>query len=194
MDCSRKAPLSMEFSRQEYWNGLPFPSPGDLPNPGTEPRSPALQADSLLSEPPRKPTYKDRELLIIRLPWFVLAWLPPTDLRTTVLYSSVATLWKSSFHSGFYSLPQASTSRVASMVLQSSTATLASAPTFPSSPLSLQPHSPYTELFSALSTSLSNYLPIPDDGSLTPKHHPSILLYNFLKSTMFKCSCCHVPI
>ena len=38
---------SMEFSRQEYWSGYPFPSPGDLPNPGTEPRSPALQADSL---------------------------------------------------------------------------------------------------------------------------------------------------
>ena len=47
-----KAPLSMEFSRQEYWSGLPFPSPGDLPDPGIEPRSPALQADALLSEPP----------------------------------------------------------------------------------------------------------------------------------------------
>ena len=46
--------LSMEFSRQEYWSGLPFPSPGDFPDPGIEPRSPALQADSLLSEPPRK--------------------------------------------------------------------------------------------------------------------------------------------
>ena len=41
----------MEFPRQEYWNGLPFPSPGDLPNPGMEPESPALQADSLPSEP-----------------------------------------------------------------------------------------------------------------------------------------------
>jgi len=39
----------------EYWSGLPFTSPGDLPNPGMEPRSPALQADSLLSEPSRKP-------------------------------------------------------------------------------------------------------------------------------------------
>jgi len=45
----------MEFSRQEYWSGLPFPSPGDLPNPGIKPGSPALQADSLLSEPPEKP-------------------------------------------------------------------------------------------------------------------------------------------
>ena len=42
-----QAPLSMGFSRQDYWSGLPFPSPGHLPNPGTEPTSPALQADSL---------------------------------------------------------------------------------------------------------------------------------------------------
>ena len=50
-----QAPLSMRFSRQEYWSGLPCPPPGDLPNPGIEPRSPTLQADSLLSEPPGKP-------------------------------------------------------------------------------------------------------------------------------------------
>ena len=43
---------SMEFSRQEYWSGLPFPSPGDLPNPGIEPGSPTLQADSLPPKPP----------------------------------------------------------------------------------------------------------------------------------------------
>jgi len=42
----------MGFSRQEYWSGLPFPFPGDLPDPGIEPRSPALQADALTSEPP----------------------------------------------------------------------------------------------------------------------------------------------
>ena len=53
---ARQAPLSKGFSRQEYWSGLPFPSPGVLPNPGTEPGSPALQADSLLSEPPGKPS------------------------------------------------------------------------------------------------------------------------------------------
>ena len=47
--------LSMKFSRQEYWSGLPFPSPGNLPNPGIRPKSPALQADSLPSEPPGKP-------------------------------------------------------------------------------------------------------------------------------------------
>ena len=49
---AHKAPLSMGFSRQEYWSGLPFPSPGDLPDPGIEHRSPALQADALTSEPP----------------------------------------------------------------------------------------------------------------------------------------------
>ena len=51
---AHQTPPSMEFSRQEYWSGLPFPSPGDLPNPGTEPRSSALQADALTSEPPGK--------------------------------------------------------------------------------------------------------------------------------------------
>ena len=48
----QQAPVSTEFSRQEYWRGLPVPSPGDLPDPGTEPASPALQAGSLPSEPP----------------------------------------------------------------------------------------------------------------------------------------------
>ena len=51
---ARQSPLFMEFSRQEHWSGLPFPSPGDLPDPGIEPGSPALQLDSLPSEPPRK--------------------------------------------------------------------------------------------------------------------------------------------
>ena len=50
-----QAPQSMEFSRQEYWSGLPFPFPGDLPNPGIELTSPALQADALLSELPGSP-------------------------------------------------------------------------------------------------------------------------------------------
>ena len=50
-----QAPLSLEFSRQEYWSGLPFPSPGGLPNPGIEAGSPTLQADALPSEPPGKP-------------------------------------------------------------------------------------------------------------------------------------------
>ena len=50
-----QAPLSMDFSRQEYWSGLPFPSPGYFLDPGIKPRSPALQADALPSEPPGKP-------------------------------------------------------------------------------------------------------------------------------------------
>ena len=56
MDCvAHQAPLPMEFSKQEYWSGLPFPFSGSLPYPGIEPESPALQADSLPSKPPRKP-------------------------------------------------------------------------------------------------------------------------------------------
>ena len=52
-----QAPLSIGFSRQECWSGLPFPSPGDLPDPGIEPGSPTLLADALPSEPPGKPHY-----------------------------------------------------------------------------------------------------------------------------------------
>ena len=52
---AHQAPPSMEFSRQECWSGLPFPSPGNLPDPAIEPRSPVLQADALPSEPPWKP-------------------------------------------------------------------------------------------------------------------------------------------
>ena len=52
-----QASPSMGFSRQEFWSGLPFPSPGDLPNPGIEPGSPALEADALTSESPGKPYY-----------------------------------------------------------------------------------------------------------------------------------------
>ena len=50
-----QAPPSMGFSRQQYWSGLPFPSPGHLPDPGIEPGSPEFQADALTSEPPGKP-------------------------------------------------------------------------------------------------------------------------------------------
>ena len=52
-----QAPLSMGFSRQEYWSGLPFPSPGDLPHPGIEPRSPALQADAFTIWATREAVY-----------------------------------------------------------------------------------------------------------------------------------------
>ena len=52
---AHQAPLSTGFPRQEYWSGLPFPPPGDLPNSGIKPRSSVFQADSLTSEPPGKP-------------------------------------------------------------------------------------------------------------------------------------------
>ena len=55
MDCSPPGSSVRVFSRQEYWRGLPFPMPGDLPNPGIIPKSSALQANSLLFEPPVKP-------------------------------------------------------------------------------------------------------------------------------------------
>ena len=54
---AHQAPPSMGFSRQEYWSGLPFPSPGDLPDPGIEPRSPTLQTDALTSAPPGRVTF-----------------------------------------------------------------------------------------------------------------------------------------
>ena len=63
-----QVPLPMGFFRQEHWSGLPFPSPGVLPDPEIEPRSPALQVDSLPIEPPGKPivhwTYKESEIYL----------------------------------------------------------------------------------------------------------------------------------
>ena len=62
---AHQAPLSMEFSRQEYLSGLPFPSPGDLPDPEVKPRSPALQADSLQTELSGKSNYYVLLLLLL---------------------------------------------------------------------------------------------------------------------------------
>ena len=62
---SLQAPLSMEYSRQEYWSGLLFPAPGDLLNPGTEHRSPAMQADSLSSGPKGKPSTQEVQIVLI---------------------------------------------------------------------------------------------------------------------------------
>ena len=56
-----QAPMTMKLSQQEYWSGLPFPSPGDLPNPGNEPGFPALQVDSLSSEPPGEALKENQE-------------------------------------------------------------------------------------------------------------------------------------
>ena len=74
-----QAPLSMGFSRQKYWSGLPFPSPGHLPNAGIEPRSPAFQADALTSEPSGKP-WSNAQILQARLQQYVSRELP--DVQT----------------------------------------------------------------------------------------------------------------
>ena len=66
------APLSMKFPRQEYWSGLPFPSPGDLPNPGTEPKSHALAVRLFSTEPPGKP--KSSDLQTLTSPSYTMAW------------------------------------------------------------------------------------------------------------------------
>ena len=67
----------MGFPRQEYWSGLPFPSPGDLPHPGIEPGSPALQADALPSEPPGKLRVKSlSRVRLFATPWTVARQAP----------------------------------------------------------------------------------------------------------------------
>ena len=68
-----QAPLCKGFSSQEYWSELPFPFPGDLPDPGIKPRSPALQTDSLPSEPPESPT-NDPGVPIKSIPWIQQVW------------------------------------------------------------------------------------------------------------------------
>ena len=72
MDCKAyQAPPSMGFSRQEYWSGLPFPSPGDLPDPGIEPGPPAFQADALTSESPGKKNGLNKDIVNL----LTVAWL-----------------------------------------------------------------------------------------------------------------------
>ena len=73
----------MGFSRQEYWSGLPFPSPGELPDPGIEPRSPTLQADTLTSEPPK--ATKHRRLHII---WFNLDKILHSNSHCRIIHRS----------------------------------------------------------------------------------------------------------
>ena len=67
-----QAPLSMGFPRQEYWSGLPFPSPGDLPDPGIEPASPALAGRFSTAEPPGKPSQLCSPLIFHQYDWKVL--------------------------------------------------------------------------------------------------------------------------
>ena len=76
-----QASASMGFSRQEHWSGLPFPSPGDLPDPGIEPRSPALQTDALTAEPPGKPSRWVRATKIMESNnWTTVDW-PGLEIR-----------------------------------------------------------------------------------------------------------------
>ena len=93
-----QAPPSMGFSRQEYWGGLPFPSPGDLPNPGIKPGSPALQADSLPSEPPGNPKLAGNSTKFQGLLQFFLMPQKPSMCTLVILCwshtVSVDALWK----------------------------------------------------------------------------------------------------
>ena len=81
---AHQAPLSMGFSRQENWNGLPYPSPGDLPDSELEPRSPALQADVL---PPEPPGVKLEEILSL-----ILAFLPRAPVQNFLSLTAPATV------------------------------------------------------------------------------------------------------
>ena len=83
-----QAPQSMGFSRQEYWSGLPFPSPGDLPNPGIEPRSLALQADSLPAEPAGKPRYVMTMIEVNQVISLCQSWEPVSSSKWSALISS----------------------------------------------------------------------------------------------------------
>ena len=86
---AHQALLSTRFSRQEYWSGLPFPSPGDLPSPGIKPGSPVLQADSLPSEPQRSP--RGASKLIARICLFEL-WLSQSICLGMGLLACMVTL------------------------------------------------------------------------------------------------------
>ena len=74
---AHQAPLSVGFSKQEYWSWLPCPSPGDLPHPGIEPRSPALEVDSLWLAPPGKPTYFIHSISGIYMSIPISQFIPP---------------------------------------------------------------------------------------------------------------------
>ena len=85
---AHQAPLSMDFSSQAYWSGLTCPPPGDLANPGIEPRSPALQLDSLPSEPPGKPLWYTSwprwTIWFQKCPFVCFGFLPRIRLLTTI--------------------------------------------------------------------------------------------------------------
>ena len=87
-----QAPPSMGFSRQEYWSGLPFPSPGDLPEPGIEWGSPALEADALISEPPGKKPIVYVKIFVLLCLWGFREILSTTANAGVHWYSSATSL------------------------------------------------------------------------------------------------------
>ena len=95
---AHQAPLSMGFSRQEYWCGLPCPSPGDLPNPGSEPTSPALPAESLLLGHQGRPStqhsrpflFSAMSLLVLLLPHEILNFLTQKLTHITTMHTNIS--------------------------------------------------------------------------------------------------------
>ena len=88
MNCIvHQPPLSMGFSKQGYWNGQPFQSPGDLPDPGIEPGSSTLRADSLWSEPLVRPLFRPRETCYVKVTWGLSLWFQRTDLGLVTEFS-----------------------------------------------------------------------------------------------------------
>ena len=103
-----KAPLSMEFSRQEYWSGLPFPSPGDLPGPGIEPRSPAFRADALPSGHQGSPNmcrYLSKFLFGNKIYWLVLCELGLLWIHLKVFFPSCYGICYNWSNSPYYHQP-----------------------------------------------------------------------------------------
>ena len=103
---ARQAPLSVGFSRQEYWSGLLFPSPGDLPNPGIKPWSLALQANALSSEPPGKLPKFEQPYYILKMQYYLLGIIiweeipfpgylsdPRIEPRSPALPGRFSTIW-----------------------------------------------------------------------------------------------------
>ena len=94
-----QVPPSIEFSRQEYWSGLPFPSPGDFPDPGIEPGSPALQADALPSEPPGNRC----GYIFVYFSWSFLYFL---EVYINIFHFKLVKFWSSFFQIFFLVLSQ----------------------------------------------------------------------------------------
>ena len=92
---AHQAPPSMEFRRQEYWSGLPFPSSGDLPNPGIEPKSPTLQTDASPSELPGKPplSYEHTSNQICMFTTVLKLYFSELQMVTSILPNLVVDVW-----------------------------------------------------------------------------------------------------